>query len=129
MQLWQRLTARWQSLVFGALPIPVEVRVYRLIEEVFELAQAEGVGEEAINALVRQVYDKPPGEAAQELGGVIICLVAYAAQRGLDVEEAYWTEFERLMDPRMIEKVRRRNLAGDKIGLTQFGGLLESLGS
>lgn len=119
MRVWQRLVARWSVLVFGDRHIHTSVRVLRLLEEVVELAQAEHVGPETVFAVVRQVYDRPRGVAAEELGGVTICLAAYAETAGMDLEEAFWDEFERIMDPAIMERVRERNLRGDKIGMQE----------
>lgn len=119
MILWQRLAGRWSNIVFaGHLDrVTPRIRALRLLEETLELCQAEGVTPEEAAIIVRQVYSRPVGEAEQELGGVMTTLMAYAYTAGLDCESAWWREFERIMDPAMMEKVRRRNLEGDKIGL------------
>jgi NTP pyrophosphatase (non-canonical NTP hydrolase) len=88
----------------------------RVVEEVLELAQAEAVTPAEITIILYQVYGKPEGALHQELGGVMTTLAAYAATANLDLETAFWDEFERIMDPQIMEKVRTRNLAGDKIG-------------
>ncbi len=49
----------------------------------------------------------------------MVCVTAYADCAGLDCEEAFYAEFERIMDPKMMEKVRFRNLEGDKIGFAK----------
>lgn len=124
MKLWQRLTWRWTELVFGdrikEASTP-RVRVLRLLEEVLELTQAEAIPEADVLTVIRQVYDKPPGEPERELGGVMITAAGYADAAGYDLEEAFWSEFERIMDPVKIEKVRHRNLEGDKIGMRKPG--------
>lgn len=121
MNTWKRLCRRWSKLVFSDRfnEITPKIRMFRLVEEVFELAQAEGVTEAELDALKRQVYDKPANTPCNEFGGVLVCLAAYADTRHYDLEEAFWDEFERIMDPAMMEKVRRRNLEGDKIGFAK----------
>lgn len=91
--------------------------MFRLLEEVIELAQCEQVTLDEIHTVARQVYQKPPGLAWQELGGVMITLTAYAGTRDFDLEEAWLQEFERIMDPDIMARVRQRNLSGDKIGM------------
>lgn len=119
VRVMQRLIRRWQYLVFRERNTDVtpRVRALRLLEEVLELCQADEISETDIFIVLRQVYDKEPGHPISELGGVIICAVAYAETRGWDLEDIFWTEFERIMDPVIMEKVRRRNLEGDKIGM------------
>jgi hypothetical protein len=64
------------------------------------------------------VFAKPPGDAYKELGGVVMTLAAYSGQRGWDFIEAFNTEYERMQNPELMERVRRRNLlGGDKVGL------------
>lgn len=116
MHLAQRLLGRWSNLVFGSIKITPRIRAMRLLEEAYELAQAEGVSELECVIIRDQVYGKPAGEPRKELGGVLTTAFAYADCADFDSSDAFWTEFERIMDPAMMEKVRHRNLAGDKIG-------------
>lgn len=118
MKIWQRLCGRWSQLVFRERfeEVTPFIRVLRVLEEVLELSQAEGVSLNEALAILIQVYDRPKGTPQAELGGVAITLANYAESAGYDLEEAFWTEFERIMDPALMEKVRRRNLEGDKIG-------------
>lgn len=117
-KLKERLLRRWSLLVFRERDreIGPKIRALRLLEEAIELAQAEGVTMQEVGIVRDQVYAKPPGDPLQELGGVLICAVAHAAVRDWDHEEVFWAEFARIMDPELMEKVRRRNLEGDKIG-------------
>ena len=121
MKIWQRLVQRWSFLTFRehSSRITPRIRMFRLLEETLELSQAEGVDLADVYTIVDQVYSRPTGQPHQELGGVIVCAVAYAACAGYDLEEAFWSEFERIMDPAMMEKVRTRNLSGDKIGMQE----------
>lgn len=118
MRRLQQLLHRWSDLVFGdrAKEITPHIRALRLLEEVLELCQADDVLVSEIHTIIDQVYSKPAGYRAEELGGVIICVVAYADIAGWDLEDIFYDEFCRIMDPVIMEKVRRRNLAGDKIG-------------
>lgn len=121
MKIWQDLAGRWSQLVFGEhyWQVTPRVRMFRLLEEVLELAQAEEVTELEVLAIFKQVYSRPPGDPEQELGGVMTTLAAYAHTAERDMEEAWWREFKRVMDPAIMEKVRNRNLNGDKIGMSK----------
>lgn len=121
MKIWQRMVKRWSLLVFREryTEITPKIRVLRVLEEAAELAQAEGVTEEEFDHIKRQVFGKPPGEWNKELGAVLICLAGYASTRNADLEWEFWNEFERIMDPGIMEKVRKRNLEGDKIGFVK----------
>lgn len=52
-------------------------RALRFIEEAIELAQACGLERQDVAYTIEYVYDKPPGNVAQEIGGVhstVLCL-------------------------------------------------------
>lgn len=117
--IWSRVTMRWSQLVFGEKiqALTPKVRMLRLLEETLELAQAEGVNIGEVRLITDQVFKKPPGEPYKELGGVLVTMAVYAETKGYDIDCAFWDEFERIMDPVMMEKVRKRNLEGDKIGI------------
>lgn len=121
MKRWQRLVDRWTELVFRERysEFNPKTRVLRLLEEVMELAQAENVTVEEAEIIKKQVWGRPTGEPNQELGGVMVCAAGYAAAAGLDLSKAFWSEMERIMDPVIMEKVRHRNLEGDKIGFSK----------
>lgn len=114
----QQLMARWSLYVFGEKNVEItpHIRALRLLEEVLELGQADGVTLREIATIIQQVYSKEPGERFQEAGGVATCLFAYCDVAGLNLEDVFFAEFGRIMNPAMMEKVRRRNLEGDKIG-------------
>jgi len=83
-------------------------RVMRVLEEALELAQAEGVTSEEAHRLTEYVFGRPLGDPLQELGGVRLTLLGYAAARGVSADEAELTELQRVLskDP---EHFRRRN--------------------
>lgn len=117
-----RMYRRWMVLVFGeslAAAVAPRVRVMRLLEEVVELSQAELVTEDEAVAIVRQVYAKPSGLAYQERGGVMLTLVGYADSVQADLSHDFWEEMARVFDPEIVERVRYRNLHGDKIGMAK----------
>lgn len=116
--IWERLLEGWSKMVFlkRHKEITPKIRTLRALEEMMELAQAEGVTTEECDILKFQVWNKPPGDPKQEVGGVMVCMAGYAATKGLLLEECFWDEYERIITPEIIEKVRYRNLQGDKIG-------------
>ena len=120
-EIWKRLALRWTYLVFGDKieALTPRVRTMRLLEEALELAQAEGVQSYEASIILGQVYKKPLGTPYKELGGVLVTMAAYAATADHNIDQAFMDEFEHIMDPAIMEKVRKRNLEGDKIGIKQ----------
>ncbi len=118
MFIWSKLMSRWSQLVFRDRykDITPHIRSLRALEEMMELCQAEGVTAEEVYIIKNQVFSRPKGEVEQELGGVLTTISAYAATRYLNIEDIFYSEFTRIMDPVIMEKVRTRNLEGDKIG-------------
>ena len=78
----------WVCCAFGAPNAnDITERVLRLFEETVELAQAEGLDPERLRAIVAHVYGKPPGDAAQEVGGIELTLLAYCSAKGISADE------------------------------------------
>lgn len=115
---WTSLTMAWSKLVFRdqVQVLTPRVRAMRLLEEALELAQAEDVFLSEALIIINQVYEKPRGDPRKELGGVLITAAAYAATREWLLENVFIEEFTRIMDPTIMDRVRNRNLSGDKIG-------------
>lgn len=86
----------WVRDTFGMPAAEVPERVRRLVEEVVELAQAEGLPLEAIKDIAHHVYSKPPGEPTQEIGGVCTTLLAYCASKNVSMEACENAEFQRI---------------------------------
>lgn len=70
-------------------------RAIRLIEEAVELAQAVGVSRTMIEVVTDEVFTKPPGDPAQEVGGVGLCLLTLADALGLSADGSEATEVAR----------------------------------
>lgn len=120
MKMIQRLSRAWTERAFTPNVVnSIPERVMRLMEETNELGQAEGITRAEAHALVDQVYDKEPGVAAQELGGVMICVACYAEASGNDAVEAWETEFNRINRPEIIEKCRAKQVG--KVRRTTHG--------
>jgi hypothetical protein len=80
----------------GEILADAEERGDRFLEEVFELLQALGYDEKRVGRLLRYVYDRPPGEPAQEVGGVMVTLAGLCACHGLDMHRDGETELARV---------------------------------
>ncbi len=99
---------RWVGDTFGYANLETEERCKRFVEEAIELAQAEGLTEEQVRAIVSYVYEKPGGEVQQEVGGVGTTLLAYCEAVGISADMCEEEEFRRVLalDP---EHFRRRH--------------------
>lgn len=107
----QARVAAWVVTTFGpetALDAPE--RSLRAAEEVIELAQACGVAGETIHRLVDYVYARPPGVPKQEIGGSMLTLYAAAQACGVDADEAYEAEMQRVERPEVVDRCQRRQL-------------------
>lgn len=95
----QTKVAAWVTTTFGSNPDAVapQERAARLLEEALELAQVEGLPRLEIRRLTDHVYGKPVGTRAQELGGVGVTLLAYAATVGLSADDEEAREFARVL--------------------------------
>jgi len=81
----------------------------RLLEEVLELLQSGDYPMDRIAALVEYVYNRPKGEPAQEVGGVMITLAAYCLAHDLDMHQAGEIELSRIWTK--IEQIREKQKA------------------
>lgn len=80
----------------------------RFLEEALELLQANGYPAERIAALVGYTYNRPVGDAASEVGGVMVTLAAYCNALGVNLDDAAKTEVERISDPVLMAKIRTK---------------------
>lgn len=83
-------------------------RSFRFLEEALELVQAAGATKEQALALVDYVYSRDRGEVRQELGGVMVTLAAFAAAAGFDLEVCGQDELNRVSQPEIIDKIRKK---------------------
>lgn len=84
---FQQRTARWLRNTFGAESPALEIkeRRDRFFEEAIELFQAtEGSAAEA-HILVDYVFNRPRGDARQEVGGVMITLAGLCSTLDLSM--------------------------------------------
>ena len=88
----------WIRKTFGKKSIEDKhERIARLLEEAFELAQAESYPIETIRKIADHVYSKPAGWPQQELGGVGVCVLAYAAAAGYNADDMEARELARIL--------------------------------
>lgn len=115
----QKMIAQWTADTFGPDMMSPHERIQRFIEEAIELAQAEGLPIEKVDAIARYVYGRPPGDPVQELGGVGLTLIAYAAAKGVSADDAEAAEATRVLqkDPAYF---RRRNLEKAAAGIGNY---------
>lgn len=99
----------WLQHVFGdEIANDKEERGHRFIEEALELVQALGCTKEHVYRLVDYVFDRPVGNSAQEVGGVMVTLAAACYANKIDLAEAAKKEHDRVWLPEVVEKVRAK---------------------
>lgn len=88
---------RWMSECFDSEVISdLTERNARFFEEATELVQAGGYSREAAHRMVDYVYDRPVGEITQEVGGVMVTLLALGNTRLIDVMHCLQVEVRRI---------------------------------
>ncbi len=115
----QQLVTNWARRAFGEVEATnLPQRGIRLLEEAIEAYQACGGDAATAHKLVAYVFDRPPGEVGQELGGVAVCVLALAAAAGLSAEEEECREVARVLDKPVEEftaRNARKNAAGFRL--------------
>lgn len=92
----QTAALAWVHETFGAAAMRKDERVYRVVEEVAELAQAVGVPRRHCECIIGYVYDRPAGDVRQEVGGVRLTLLSLAEVLGVDALEEEGRELARV---------------------------------
>lgn len=109
---FQRRVATWMARCFvPSLYGNMTERGDRLLEEVLELLQSKGYDRTRVATLVDYVFNRPVGEPAQEVGGVMVTLAAYCEVAGLDMHVAGETELARINQPEVMAKIRAKQEA------------------
>lgn len=93
----QKKVLDWANNSFGSIACNRDERAARLVEEAIEVAQVEGLPLEIVKRITDRVYSRPPGDLANELGGVGITAEALAENAGLDFEQCTQCEWERVL--------------------------------
>lgn len=81
-------------------------RNHRFLEEAIELVQSTGCTRSEAHQLVDYVFDRPTGDPAQEVGGVMNTLAALCTAHNLDMEKAGEQELSRVWTK--IEAIRAK---------------------
>jgi hypothetical protein len=93
----QRAVLQWVGDTFGSPALTPYERARRVLEEAVELGHADGLTPERARDVVAHVYGKPPGDPAQEAGGLGVTLLAYCEARGLSADGEEVREFRRVL--------------------------------
>ena len=111
-QTFQTGVSEWMGQCFlPSLYVNMTERGDRLLEEVLELLQAHGYDQGRVATLVDYVFGRPVGEPAQEVGGVMVTLAGYCWVAGLDMHAAGEVELQRIKQPEVMDKIRRKQEA------------------
>lgn len=94
----QRVILDWVKRMWGQAAMTAVERALRVVEEAIELCQAVGVSPDVVHKLVDHVYRKPAGKVEQEIGGITITLLAFAALHGISAEKCERDELRRILD-------------------------------
>lgn len=103
----------WMLACFGeAIAGDKTERNHRFLEESLELVQALGCTQSEAHKLVCYVFERPSGEPAQEVGGVMVTLAALCSASGLDMQGASERELDRIWGN--IPQIRAKQAAKPK---------------
>lgn len=106
----QTKVAEWINTAFGAEVAADKVeRNHRFLEESLELVQALGCTSDEAHQLVDYVYGRPKGEARQEVGGVMLTLMALCNANDIFAQNAASNEMDRVWEK--IETIRAKQAA------------------
>lgn len=110
---FQERVAEWMQACFGErIASDLTERNHRFLEEALELVQSLGCTSSEAVQLVRYVYGRPPGVAAQEVGGVMVTLSALCSAACLDMQRCGDDEVARVWTK--IEQIRAKQAAKPK---------------
>lgn len=112
---FQANVRKWVVACFGEeIADDLRERNHRFIEEALELVQSTGATREECLQLVDYVFNRPVGERAQEVGGVMVTLAALCSARPvhIDITPAAETELARIWTK--IEAIRAKQAAKPK---------------
>lgn len=110
---FQKRVDEWVLTCFGQeIAKDVTERNHRFLEEALELVQTTGATQSECHQLVDYVFGRPVGETNQEIGGVMVTLVALCNAINHDAAEAGETELKRIWTK--VEKIRAKQAAKPK---------------
>lgn len=110
---FQNRVQPWMMACFGAeIAGDKEERNHRFLEEALELVQACGAARSEAHQLVDYTFDRPVGNAQQEVGGVMVTLAALCLARGFDMHECGEVELTRIWGK--VDVIRAKQAAKPK---------------
>jgi NTP pyrophosphatase (non-canonical NTP hydrolase) len=114
-----KIALDWAIRSFGSEHVNnLPIRSLRCAEEAVELAQALKVDKETMHKLVDTVYSRAPGEAHQEIGGVLMTItILTAVMYGEDPDAFFERELLRVL-AKPPEHFAKRNQDKIDMGLT-----------
>jgi hypothetical protein len=105
---FQQRVLTWISTCFEPkIVFSVKERNYRFLEESLELVQSLGCTSGEAHQLVEYVYNRPEGNPAQEVGGVLICLAALCTASKIEMDAAGEAELTRVWTS--IDKIKAKH--------------------
>jgi NTP pyrophosphatase (non-canonical NTP hydrolase) len=117
----------WCAAAFGAdHASSIPQRGLRLLEEAIELAQAAGCDRAMCHKLIDHIFDKPAGTIAQELGGVGVTVLAFAAAANLSADGCERVEVTRVLS-KPLEYFAARNKVKNDAGFNVTGAYVAPL--
>lgn len=118
---FQASSAKWAGICLGEEKVQdLNERAERFLEEALELGQAMGQTRKAAHCMVDYVHDRAKGEPAQEVGGVLTTLAVLCHALGIDMSAAGEVELERIFQPEVMEKIRKKTAAKPRFADTAF---------
>ena len=112
MKFQQRVQAWLMECFSMEICRDTQERCHRLTEESLELVQSLGMTASEAHQLVDYVYNRPVGDTAQEVGGVMNTLAALCSAVDIDMETAGDIELVRCW--KNIDKIRAKQAAKPK---------------
>ena len=105
---YQGRVAAWLEGAKPDDPTDLRERVTRVAEEAAELLQALGQTRAEARSMVDHVHDKPPGDPAQEMGGLLVTTYMLAEVAGLDAMACAEAELARISTPEVSRRIATR---------------------
>lgn len=109
----QKRVVAWAQDTFGEIAMSLRERAMRFTEEAVELAQATGLSQEDVSAIVAHVFRKPAGLFDQEVGGVGVTLLALCEIADVSTDLAEVTEIVRVTALDREHFRQRQNVKAD----------------
>lgn len=106
---FQSRVDKWMNDCFGEDVAKNKAeRNFRFIEESIELAQSCNASKEDVLKLVDYVFSRPKGEIKNEVGGVMVTLLALCSAYEISNDDCTKSEIDRITEPEMMAKIRKK---------------------